>query len=128
MIHDYEKQLAARAAALATRAVHEGEDAEELALDAPLVLSSAFRLGSADEAAAAFRGDSDAPVYGRWGNPTVDRLEAQIASLEDAEACAAAASGMAAITGTILALCVSEGEQSGTHVVAPQAMYGESAR
>jgi methionine-gamma-lyase len=123
MIHDYEKQLADRAAALATRAIHAGEDPEELALESPIVLANAFRLGSADEAAAAFRGDSDAPVYGRWGNPTVDRLEALIAALEEAQACAVTASGMAAITGTILSLC-----ESGAHVVAPQAMYGESAR
>src|SRR5439155_26434104 len=118
-----ETRLARRAAALATRAIQAGEDADELALEAPVVLANAFRLGSADAAAAAFRGDSDAPVYGRWGNPTVDRLELLIAALEDAPACAAVASGMAAITGTILSLC-----ESGSHVVAPQAMYGESAR
>jgi hypothetical protein len=46
-----------------------------------------------------------------------------IAALEDTEACAATASGMAAITGTVLSIC-----ESGAHVVAPHAMYGESAR
>ncbi len=119
----YETQLDERAAALATRAVHAGEDTEELALEGPIVMANAFRLGSADEAAAAFRGDSEALVYGRWGNPTVRHLESVIAALEDTEACAATASGMAAICGTVLALC-----EAGAHVIAPRAMYGESAR
>lgn len=119
----YEAELDGRAATLATRAVHAGEDLDQLPLEEPIVMANAFRLGSADEAAAAFRGDSDAPVYGRWGNPTVRHLESIIAALEDAEACAVTASGMAAITGTLLALC-----DSGAHVIAPRAMYGESAR
>lgn len=119
----YETQLDARAAALATRAVHAADDDAEPSLEAPIVVANAFRLGSADEAAAAFRGDSDALVYGRWGNPTVAHLERIIAALEGTEACAATASGMAAITGTMLASC-----ESGAHVVAPHAMYGESAR
>lgn len=119
----YATQLDARAAELATRAVHAGEETDAPPLEAPVVLSSAFRLGGADEAAAAFRGETDALVYGRWGNPTVRQLEAVVAALEGAEACAAAASGMAAIAGTLLALC-----KSGAHVVAPRAMYGESAR
>jgi methionine-gamma-lyase len=119
----YEVKLDARAASLATRAVHAGEDKDELALEAPIVVSTAFRLGTAEEAAAAFRGESDAPVYSRWGNRTVRHLEEAIAALEEAEGCAVAASGMAAVTGTLLAIC-----EAGAHVVAPRTMYGESAR
>lgn len=87
------------------------------------MLSSAFVFGSADEAAAAFRGEADAYIYGRWGNPSVEELEAKVAALEGAEAGVATASGMAAVTGALLSRVA-----SGDHVVAPLAFYGESAR
>ncbi len=104
--------------------VHAGDRrGAEQALEAPLVLSSAFAFGSADEAAAAFRGEADAYIYGRWGNPSVEDLEAKVAALEGAEAAVATASGMAAVTGALLSRLA-----SGDHVVAPLAFYGESAR
>jgi methionine-gamma-lyase len=123
--HPYGAHLAARAAALATACVHAGDvrDPSSHALEAPLVLASAFEFDSAAEAAGAFLGDNDAFIYGRWGNPTVLALEAKLAALEGAEAACAAASGMAAVSGTLLALC-----EQGSHVVAPQSMYAESAR
>jgi methionine-gamma-lyase len=121
----YEEQLAARANALSTVCVHAGEGDRERAgpLDPPIVLSSAFGFRSADEAAAAFRGENDAYIYGRWGNPTVDALDRKLAALEGAEAAAATASGMAAISGAVLSIC-----ESGHHVVAPRSMYAETAR
>ncbi len=123
--HPYDAQLAARAAALATACVHAGEarDPSSHALEAPVVLSSAFEFDSAEEAAGAFRGDNQAFIYGRWGNPTVLSLEAKLAALEGAEAACVASSGMAAVSGTLLALC-----EQGSHVVAPRSMYAESAR
>jgi methionine-gamma-lyase len=111
-----------RANGLGTLAVHLGHG-DGPALDRPLVLSSAFHLGTADEAAAAFRGESDAPVYGRWGNPTVQGLEELVAGLEGAEDASVAASGMAAISGALLTVL-----GAGDHVVAPRALYGETAR
>lgn len=121
---DYARALRRRAEAIATRCVHAGETPDaQGALDGPVVFSSAFAFESADEAARAFTGESDAFIYGRWSNPTVRALEAKLAALEGAEAAAATASGMAAIAGVILASCV-----AGDHVVAPRAMYAESAR
>jgi methionine-gamma-lyase len=121
----YPDLLAVRAAALATACVHAGESPDPTtgALDTPIVLSSAFGFESAEDAAGAFRKENDAYIYGRWGNPTVEALERKLAALEGAEAAAATASGMAAISGAILSLC-----ESGSHVVAPRAMYAESAR
>ncbi|MDB4939310.1 MAG: O-acetylhomoserine sulfhydrylase [Labilithrix sp.] len=120
----YGEQLRRRADAIATTCIHGGEmpDADG-ALDPPIVLSSAFAFASAEHAARAFRGEEDAYIYGRWGNPTVDALEAKLAALEGAEAACATASGMAAIAGVLLASC-----QAGDHVVAPRSMYAESAR
>jgi methionine-gamma-lyase len=123
--NDYERLLDARAAALATVCVHAGDerDAGTGALDVPIVLSSAFGFASADEAASAFKGDNDAYIYGRWANPTVEALEAKLAALEGTEAACATASGMAAVSGAVLALCA-----QGDHIVAPRSMYAESAR
>jgi methionine-gamma-lyase len=120
----YAQQLAVRASELETLCVHAGEGDRRGPLDEPLVLSSAFGFASADEAAGAFRGDNDAYIYGRWSNPTVEALETRLAALERAEACAATASGMAAISGAVLSVC----DGSGSHIVAPRAMYAESAR
>ena len=120
----YAEQLRRRADALATICVHGGESPDaDGALDPPIVLSSAFAFASAEHAARAFRGEEEAFIYGRWGNPTVDALEAKLAAVEGAEAACATASGMAAIAGVVLASC-----ESGDHVVAPRSMYAESAR
>ncbi|MCC6217200.1 MAG: aminotransferase class I/II-fold pyridoxal phosphate-dependent enzyme [Polyangiaceae bacterium] len=109
---------------LSTLAVHAGDERDSThALEAGLVLASAFDLGTADEAAAAFRFENDRHVYGRWGNPTVAALERKLAALEGAEAAVAAASGMGAVAGVLLAFL-----RAGDHVVAPLALYGETAR
>src|ERR1700733_14068106 len=113
---------------LATACVHAGEAPDPAtnpsrALDVPIVMASAFGFASADEAAGAFQGKNDAYIYGRWSNPTVEALEAKLAALEGTEASCATASGMAAVSGTLLALC-----GQGDHVVAPRSMYAESAR
>ncbi len=110
---------------LTTRAVHGAQlEAEAGAgLEPPLVLSSAYHLGEAEDAAAAFRGENDQLVYGRWKNPTVAHLERRLADLEDAEAAVATASGMAAVSGALLASLT-----AGDHVVAPVSCYGETSR
>jgi methionine-gamma-lyase len=121
----YPVQLDERAAAIATACVHAGDhpDPSTHALEGALVLSSAFGFASADEAAGAFSGSNDAYIYGRWANPTVDALEAKLAALEGTDDACATASGMAAVSGTLMALCA-----RGDHVVAPRSMYAESAR
>src|SRR6185503_9715046 len=107
-----------------TVCVHAGERRDETgALDPPIVLSSAFGFASSEEARGAFTGENEHYIYGRWSNPTVEVLEEKIAALEHAEAAVATASGMAAVTGAVLAHV-----KAGDHVVAPLAFYGESAR
>jgi methionine-gamma-lyase len=120
----YDEQLRRRADALATLCVHAGDAAsDDGSLDPPIVMSSAFAFESAEHAARAFRGEDEAWIYGRWGNPTVTALEAKLAAIEGAEAACATASGMAAISGMMLAVC-----EAGDHIVAPRSMYAESAR
>jgi methionine-gamma-lyase len=120
----YSEHLRRRADAIATICVHGGDTPDaDGALDPPIVLSSAFAFTSAEHAARAFRGEEEAYIYGRWGNPTVDALETKLAAVEGADAACATASGMAAIAGVILASC-----EAGDHVIAPRSMYAESAR
>ena len=58
-------------------------------------------------------------MYGRSFNPTVQHLGRQLAALEGAEAGYCCASGMAATSAVLLALC-----DSGDHIVASNAVYG----
>ena len=57
--------------------------------------------------------------YTRWGNPTITLAEETIAALEGTESARVFASGMGAITTTILALL-----KSGDHIVAQRDIYG----
>ena len=70
-----------------------------------------------------FAGRKSAPegcyLYGRHFNPTVYHLGQQLAALEGTEAAYCTASGMAAISASILQLC-----ESGDHVVASNTVYG----
>ncbi|MEE9418296.1 MAG: PLP-dependent aspartate aminotransferase family protein [Desulfatiglandaceae bacterium] len=83
-----------------TKAVHAGEKPDPITrASAPnLVMSTTFTA----EAGASFSVEgleADAPYYyTRWGNPTVRQLEQKLIELEDAEACVAFGSGMAAVT------------------------------
>jgi cystathionine beta-lyase/cystathionine gamma-synthase len=60
-------------------------------------------------------------VYARWANPTVDAFEAAVCDLESAPGAEAFASGMAAITSVLLALC-----SAGDRVVAARQLYGNT--
>ena len=61
--------------------------------------------------------------YTRWGNPTITLAEQTLAALEGTEAALVFASGMGAITTTILALL-----KTGDHIVAQRDVYGGVAR
>jgi cystathionine beta-lyase/cystathionine gamma-synthase len=111
-----------------TLACHAGrEDFAALTVHAPpLDLSSTYPLPGLDEAVADFdalaRGEipiAGNPVYARLHNPTVRRFETALAELERTEDAVAFASGMAALTATVLAAC--EGRR---HVVAFRPLYG----
>ncbi|MGC9665901.1 trans-sulfuration enzyme family protein [Planosporangium sp. 12N6] len=60
-------------------------------------------------------------VYQRLWNPTVARFESALAQLEGTEEAVAFASGMAAVTATVLA---AKAETGGAHVVAVRPLYG----
>jgi O-succinylhomoserine sulfhydrylase len=83
-----------------------------------LFLTSGYAYETAEEAEARFKG-ADGFTYTRFGNPTVAMFEARMAALEGAPVARGTASGMAAVTTTLLC-CL----KSGDHVVAPRAMFG----
>ena len=58
-------------------------------------------------------------IYARYSNPTVDTLNEIVAGLEGAQEAMAFASGMAAISSTIIAFC-----KPGDHIVSSAYIYG----
>ncbi len=81
----------------------------------PIVQTSTFVFRDTAELVSFFEGthaDEGRGEYGRYGNPTTNALEARLAALEGADEALAFASGMAAMTTTILALV-----KGGQHVV-----------
>ena len=104
----------------ATRAVREGHlRTPEGEHSEPIFLTSSYVFSSAAEAAARFSGELPGNIYSRFTNPTVRTFEQRLASLEGAECCVATASGMSAITATIIGLL-----QTGDHIVSSRSIFG----
>jgi len=109
--------------AFATRAVRAGQRRTEQGEQSePIFTTSSFVFGSAEQAAARFSGAETGNVYSRFTNPTVNAFERRLAALEGGERCVAAASGMAAILTTCLALL-----KAGDHVVCAHGVFGNTA-
>ncbi|QSX38487.1 MULTISPECIES: methionine gamma-lyase [Shewanella] len=105
---------------LATEVIHAGHERNQQgALVSPLYQSATFVFDNAAQGGARFAGDEEGYIYTRLGNPTTAELERKLAVLEGAEAAAACASGMAAVSAALLAN-LSQGE----HLVASRAVYG----
>jgi methionine-gamma-lyase len=93
-------------AGLATRAIHLGYDpaSEQGSLNPPIYMTSTYVFETAEAGSEMFKGERAGYIYGRTRNPTQAILEERIASLESGEAAMTAASGMAAISSTMLSL------------------------
>lgn len=95
------------AAGFATRAVHAGLFPSEVGtrpINVPIYASSTFLSADADSLDEVLGGTRPGYVYGRYGNPTVNSLEAAVSALEGAAASVAFGSGMAALHAALL-LC-----------------------
>ena len=107
-----------------TRSVHSGEDhsAGNRPSAPDIVMSSTFVVDE-EISFSANNLDADMPwVYTRWGNPTTNALEANLADLENAEACIAFASGMAATTAILFSHL-----SAGDHLVIQNTNYPGTA-
>lgn len=104
----------------ATRAVRDGQvRTSEGEHSDPIFLTSSYVFSSAAEAAGRFSGELEGNIYSRFTNPTVRTFEQRLASLEGAECCVATASGMSAITATVLGLL-----QTGDHIISSRSIFG----
>lgn len=85
----------------------------------PIYQTTSYVFEDAQEAEDLFGLKKTGNIYSRIGNPTVAVFEDRLAALEDGVGALATASGMAAITYTVLSLA-----HAGDHVVAATTLYG----
>ena len=108
----------------ATRAIHAGERPDPVthAHNTPIYATATFAFDTAaekeDAVDRAMAWDPTAFFYSRTGNPTNRALEEKIASLEGAEDCVVAASGMASVAATLFANL-----ESGDHLVVGDELF-----
>ena len=84
-----------------------------------LFLTQGFVYDSAEQCEARFKGEDPGYLYSRFSNPTVAMFEKRMFLLEGAEAARATASGMAAVTASLVSQL-----KAGDHVVAAKALFG----
>jgi O-acetylhomoserine (thiol)-lyase len=114
-----------------TRQLHAGYDPAQhnLAKAVPIYQDAAFELADFDRCGRLFAYEEDGYSYGRYSNPTTEVFERRLASLEGAPQgpphpgysgpAVAMASGMAAISGTMLNLAA-----AGDNIIAAPILYG----
>lgn len=84
-----------------------------------LFLTQGYAYDSAEMAERRFTGEDPGFQYSRFSNPTVQMFEDRMKLLEGAEDARACATGMAAVTASILGVM-----SAGQHIVAAKAMFG----
>src|SRR5256885_1274356 len=101
-----------------TESVHGSKDLEKrnAAMAQPIYQTSTFQVTDSDQQ---LRAASTDMFYTRYGNPTHTAVASRIAELEGADAALLFASGMNAITTSIMALV-----KAGDHIVAQRDIYG----
>ena len=104
-----------------TQAVHTGIRRSQFnELSEAIYLTQGFAYDSAEDAQARFiQAGADEFIYARYGNPTVAMFEDRIAAIEGTEDGFATASGMAAVSGALMAML-----RAGDHVVSARALFG----
>ena len=104
-----------------TKLVHAGTRRSQYnEVSEAIFLTQGFVYESAEAAEARFlKAGKDEFIYARYGNPTVAMFEDRMAALEGTEDGFATASGMAAVSGALLAVL-----KAGDHVVAGRALFG----
>ena len=104
-----------------TEVLHGANAPEETtgATSFPVFQSTSFAYETAEEIEAVFAGRDAGYVYSRINNPTVDRFERRITALENGIASVSCASGMAAISTTVLALA-----GAGDEIISGNSVFG----
>ena len=109
---------------LATKAIH-GMDINPRtgSVSLPIHQTSTYRFTKTEEAIKFAEGDESVYAYSRYHNPTTDDVQQSLALLMDAEDAVLCASGMSAITTTILTLV-----KSGQERLSTPSLYGSTYR
>jgi O-succinylhomoserine sulfhydrylase len=81
--------------------------------------TSGFVYNAAEEAEGAFKDQIDRFIYSRFSNPTVDMFQDRMCLIEDAPACRATATGMAAVFASMACMV-----KAGDRVVGSRALFG----
>ena len=103
-----------------TRLVHAGTLRSQFGeMSEALFLTQGYLYPSAEECEARFSGKTPGYIYSRYSNPTMSMFEQRMAALEGAEAARSTATGMAAVTTSLMGLV-----RQGDHVVAAKALFG----
>jgi O-succinylhomoserine sulfhydrylase len=104
-----------------TKLVHEGSRRSQYGeMSEAIFLTQGFVYPDAESAEARFiTAGEDEFIYARYGNPTTRMFEERIASLEGTEDAFATASGMAAVSGVLMAML-----RTGDHIVSSRALFG----
>ncbi len=103
-----------------TRLVHGGTVRSQFAeTSEALFLTQGYVYDSPEQAEERFKSESGGFIYSRYANPTVAMFEDRMKLLEGAEAARATASGMAAVTASLMCFL-----KTGDHVVAARALFG----
>jgi O-succinylhomoserine sulfhydrylase len=84
-----------------------------------MFLTQGFVYDSAEQAEARFKQEDPGYQYSRFGNPTISMFEDRLKLFEGAEDCRATATGMAAVTASMLSYM-----KTGDHIVAARALFG----
>jgi O-succinylhomoserine sulfhydrylase len=103
-----------------TRLVHSGILRSQFGeTSEALFLTQGYVYENSAQAEARFKGEDPGYQYSRFANPTVSMFEQRMAAFEGAEAARAVATGMAAVTISLLGQL-----KAGDHVVASKALFG----
>lgn len=104
-----------------SKVVYYAPDEATQSISAPIITSSSFQY-DADIYQEVVEGARKAVnIYGRCGNPTEYQFEEQMAIIEEADACLATASGMAAISTVLFGLL-----KQGDHIVCDWTTYSST--
>ena len=102
-----------------TALLHGGEAFPQGGTLPPVAQVNAFRYERMEDLERVFEHRQAGYAYSRIGNPTVTAFEQRINALEHGQGAVACASGMAALTAAILAVC-----RSGDEIIAGRGLYG----
>jgi O-succinylhomoserine sulfhydrylase len=103
-----------------TRLLHAGAQRSQFGeTSEALFLTQGFVYDTAEACEARFKGEQPGYLYSRFSNPTVSMFEQRIAAFEGAEAARGTASGMAAVTASVMGQV-----KAGDHIVAARALFG----